>query len=135
MKKIVVISILFPIITFAGLNINEVNSVLLSIHSLNKLKFYSSETNNAMYREINFTSYDNADILLFPKKVESQKTVIVSSYEELKNDKNSIGAIYLKKNRTQIIFIKERLENKSLTLPEKFNNYIVPSCYLNSTCI
>ena len=121
--------------TFAGLNINEVNSVLLSIHSLSKLKFHSNETTSAMYRKINFTSYDDADILLFPKNTESQKTVIVSSYEELKNDKNSIGAIYLKKNRTQIIFIKERLENKSLSLPKKFNNYIVPACYLNSTCI
>jgi len=135
MKKIAVISILFPLITFAGLNINEVNSVLLSIHSLNKLKFHSSETNNAMYRKINLTSYDDADILLFPKNAESEKIVIVSSYEELKNDKNSIGAIYLKKNRTQIIFIKERLENKLLSLPKKFNNYIVPTCYLNSTCI
>jgi len=135
MKKIAVISIFFPIMTFAGLNINEVNSVLLGIHSLNKLKFYSSEVNNVMYKKINFTSYDDADIVLFPKTTESQKIVIVSSYDELKNDKNSIGAIYLKKNRTQIIFIKERLENKSLTLPEKFNNYIVPICYLNATCI
>jgi hypothetical protein len=138
MKKILVIFL--PIIAFSDLNMSEVNSVLLNIHASKELKYYSSDINSAIDKKIKFTSFDDADILLFPKKTDTQKIIdnkiaIVSSYQELKDNNNSIGAIYLKKDRTQIIFIKERLKNKGLTLVKKFNKYIVPVCYLTTDCL
>jgi hypothetical protein len=138
MKKILVIFL--PIMAFSDLNMCEVNSVLLNIHASKELKYYSSDINISIDKKIKFTSLDDADILLFPKKTDIQKNIdnkiaIVGSYQELKDNNNSIGAIYLKKDRTQIIFIKERLENKGLTLEKKFNKYIVPLCYLTTDCL
>ena len=138
MIKIVVI--LLPIIAFAELNMNEVNSVLLNIHASKELKYYSPNISNAINKKIKFTSLEDADILLFPKKTVNKKTLnskilIVNSYKALKKNKNSIGAIYLKKGRTQIIFIRDRLIDKKLTLPKKFNKYIVPNCHINQKCI
>jgi hypothetical protein len=137
MKKIMIIFFFLPIFAFAELNMREVNNVLLSIYASKELKYYSFKLNSVIDEKIKFTSIDNADILLFPEKTFSKtilnkKTVIVSSYQELNKNSNSIGAIYLKKNRTQIIFIKERLKNKGLNLPKKFNKYIVSSSLLNS---
>ena len=135
MKKTAIIFLFLPILTFAGLNMDEVNRVLLSIHASKELKYYSSKINKSIDKKIKFTSLENADIVLFPKKNSDNNIMIVDSYEALKNNKNSIGAIYLKKERTQIIFIKERLENKGLSLEENFNHYIVSGCRLNSSCI
>ncbi len=138
MIKIVVI--LLPIIAFAELNMNEVNSVLLNIHASKELKYYSPKISNAINKKIKFTSLEDADILLFPKKtvnkkILNSKILIVNSYKSLKKNKNSIGAIYLKKGRTQIIFIRDRLRDKKLTIPEKFNKYIVSNCHINQKCI
>ena len=132
MKKKIGIFLFLPVLAFSGLNMREVNDVLLSIHASKELKYYTFKLNSVMDEKIKFTSIDNADILLFPEKTFSKKIIIVSSYQELNKNTNSIGAIYLKKNRTQIIFIKERLKNKGLSLPKKFNKYIVSSSLLNS---
>jgi hypothetical protein len=139
MNKIALIPIFFPILLFSGLNMNNINNVLLNIHSKKELTYYNCSSLNNIETKLEFTSFENADILLFPKELNNQrienKVLIVGSYQELKRNKNSIGAIYLKKNRTQIIFIKERLKDKGLTLPKKFNKYIVSACRLNSKCI
>jgi len=132
MKKKIGIFLFLPVLAFSGLNMREVNDVILSIHASKELKYYTFKLNSVMDEKIKFTSIDNADILLFPEKTFSKKIIIVSSYQELNKNTNSIGAIYLKKNRTQIIFIKERLKNKGLSLPKKFNKYIVSSSLLNS---
>jgi hypothetical protein len=132
MKKKIGIFLFLPVLAFSGLNMREVNNVLLNIHASKELKYYTFKLNSVMDEKIKFTSIENADILLFPEKTFSKKIVIVGSYQELNKNTNSIGAIYLKKNRTQIIFIKERLKNKGLSLPKKFNKYIVSSSLLNS---
>jgi hypothetical protein len=132
MKKRIGIFLFLPVFAFSGLNMKEVNNVLLSIHASKELKFYSFKLNSVMAESINFSSLKSADILLFPKNTSTNKIIIVDSYKALKENKNSIGAIYLKKNRTQIIFIKERLKDKGLSLEEKFNKYIVSSSLLNS---
>ena len=135
MKKMLIIFLLLPISIFAELNMSDVNSILLSIHTSKQLTYYSDKINMDMDKKLKFTSYEDADILLFPKKIVDTKMMIVSSYQELKENQNSIGAIYLKKDRTQIIFIKERLNNKGISIPEKFNNYVIQVCHLNSTCL
>jgi len=134
-KKRAIIFLFLPILTFAGLNMDEINHVLLNIHTLKELKYYSAEINKGIDKKLKLTSLDEADIVLFPKKSVDNKMIIVGSYQELIGNNNSIGAIYLKKERTQIIFIKERLKNKGISLPEKFNKYIMPLCNLNSSCL
>jgi len=135
MKNVGVMFLLLPILTFAELNMDKVNSVLLNITASKELLYYSTEVNIGLDKKLKFTSLDNADIVLFPKKSLKNKIIIATSYQELKDNKNSIGAVFLKKHRTQIIFIKERLQNKGLSLPRKFNNYIYPLCHINATCL
>jgi hypothetical protein len=61
--------------------------------------------------------------------------VIVNSYKALVMNKNSIGAIYLKKGRTQIIFIEERLKRNGLSLPSSFKNNLLNECQINPVCL
>ena len=135
MKKTIGMFLFLPIVTFAGLNMNEVSRVLLGIHASKELKYYSAKINNSIDEKIKFTSLEDADIVLFPRENFNNNIMIVNSYEALKENKNSIGAIYLKKDRTQVVFIKERLEDKGISLESKFNNYMVSACHLRSTCV
>jgi len=43
-------------------------------------------------------------------------------------------AIYLKKGRTQIIFVKERLKNNGLDLPKAYKKHLINECKLNLLC-
>ena len=135
MKKTIVMFLFLPIVTFAGLDMNEVSRVLLGIHASKELKYYSDKINSNIDKNIKFTSLEDADIVLFTKKTVENKIIILDSYEALKNNKNSIGAIYLKKDRTQVVFIKERLEDKGISLESKFNKYMVSSCHLHANCV
>lgn len=132
MKKIAIVFL--PIVTFAGLNMDVVNSVLLSMHSSKDLHYYNSKIDANFDKRIKLTSLENADIVLFPKNNFEYNITIVDNYKALKNNKNAIGAIYLKKERTQMLFIKERLEKNGISLEKKFNNYIVSECSINATC-
>ncbi len=135
MKQRIGMFLFLPIVTFAGLDMNEVSRVLLGIHASKELKYYSDTINNSIDDKIKFTSFEDADIVLFPRENFNNNIMIVNSYEALKENKNSIGAIYLKKNRTQVIFIKERLKDKGITLESKFNKYMVSSCHLHANCV
>ena len=135
MKKIIMPLFFIPIFALAELDIDKLNNVLLSIKSSHELKFYSSEVDEKIDKSLKFTSLNDADIILFPEEINNKKMMIVHSFKELKANKNSIGAIYLRKGRTQIIFVKERLENNGLVLPKFFNKYIISTCQLNPTCL
>ncbi len=124
-----------PIMALAELDIARVNKALLSIHSSHELKFYSSELNERIDKGLRFTSLEDADIILFPEEIDNTKMMIADSYKELKTNKKYIGAIYIKKGRTQIIFIKERLENNGLSLPKLFNKYLLSECQLSPICL
>jgi hypothetical protein len=76
----------------------------------------------------------DADILIFPTNGDMGRMVIVDNYETLKKNRDSIGAIYIKKGRTQIIFVKERLEAKGLKLPKEYDRYIIKECYIKEVC-
>jgi len=138
MKKIINIIIL-PILAFSSLDISKINNALSSIQSSSSLseplKFYSTSKQLDLMEKLHFTSRNNADIILFPKKKKIQKAFVVDSYGALKEYEQSIGAIYIKKGRTQIIFVRERLENNGFDMTKTSNKYIIRECQLRSICL
>jgi len=137
MKKIIYLLFLVPLVLTAGLDISKINKTLSSMtSSKEKLKFFNANSKIKMKRELTFTSIENANIILFPKQNSKVSQIsIVDSYSALRDNKKYIGAIYLRKERTQIVFIKERLEKNSLTLPSKYDKYIITECQLNPICL
>jgi len=135
MKKLFYIMALLPVVLFAGLNIKKINNTLSSIKSVKTLTFYNDNKNIDLKDTLKFTSKTKASIIIFPNQNVKNKMVIVNSYKALVTNKNSIGAIYLKKGRTQIIFIKERLQRNGLSLPTSFKNNLLSECQINPICL
>ncbi|MBU1667921.1 hypothetical protein KKC13_05835 [bacterium] len=135
MKKIIYIFLILPVLAMSGFDMVKVNNALLSIKSSSSLKYYSSNKNINITKKLNFTSLEEANIVIFPEKNDNKKMLIVGSYQELRMNKNSIGAVYLKKGRTQIIFVDERLKNNGLSLPVVFQKYVITECQLNLVCL
>jgi hypothetical protein len=135
MKKLLCVGLVAPAFLMAELDVEQINSTLSSIEFIKPLKFFSPKEKTPLTKNLNLTSLEEANIVLFPEKIENHKMNIVSSYKELQMNQNSIGAIYEKKGRTQIIFIKERLENNGLTLPFSFQKNILSECQVNPTCL
>jgi len=138
MKKSNIYVLLFiPLLAFSDLNMEKVNGILSSIKSNNKsLTYYTSDIQFiSKLKILKSNSPKKADVLLFPKSKKVKKTTIVNSFNDLKNNKKSIGAIYIKKGRTQIIFVDERLKAKGLELSPKYSKYIVKESYLCPLCL
>lgn len=117
MKKLLFsILIILPILGFADLNVNKVTKVLLSIESNKPLKYFNENISlTSEFKKhsstLKFSSLKEADILLMSKLKDSSKLVITDSYEKLKeSDSSVIGAVYIKKDRTHIFLVKERLK-------------------------
>jgi len=137
-KRLISLLFLVPMLSFAELNIDKVNTALVGIKSSKNLKFHNADKRllptAKKYSKVTFTTAENADIILFPKGMKSSKALIVNSYQRLKDDKNSIGAIYTKKGRTQIVFVKERLETKGLRVTDNLDKYLITECHFNLQC-
>jgi len=132
-RKYLYILLLTPLLTFAELNIEKVNDALISIKSDKKLSYFGNDKSLMNKLKIKKTSsLKKADILLFPKDKSSKKIVIEDSYKKLKNNKESIGAIYVKKGRTQIIFVEERLKKNGLRISNE--RYRISECHLSPIC-
>ena len=101
-------------------------------------------TDNQAYREILSTSkyirvsaLKEADIVLSTtekslvrslEKVKSMKQkpiFFVTNFSFLKFSEEIVGAFYWKKGRSQLIFIKKRVQAKKITLPTQHHKYIV----------
>ena len=137
MKKLLYISLIVPLFLVAELNVNKVSKALAHIKAIQSnrvLKFFNANKNIKLKEELKFTTREDANIILFPKK-KTNKITIVDSYRALQINKNSIGAIYLKKGRTQIIFIKERLEKSGLTVPSSYTKQLLNECQINPICL
>ena len=52
------------------------------------------------------------------------KPAIVTRYYLLKKYKNAIGAIYWKKGRPNVVFVKDRLEMFKIRLPDRYRKYL-----------
>ena len=132
MKKLI---LYIPLILFADFNIEKINDILSSIKVNNNPVVYYSQNENffSKLKVQKANSINEANIIIFPKK-SIDKISIVDSYDKLKSNNNSIGAIYIKKGRTQIIFVDERIKTKGFTLSNRYNQYIIKECYLNKFC-
>ncbi len=51
--------------------------------------------------------------------------VFTTKYKLLKESHHIIGAFYWKKGRSQLLFIKNRLDKHQIYLPEKYRSFIV----------
>ncbi|MCK4441454.1 MAG: hypothetical protein KAU90_05570 [Sulfurovaceae bacterium] len=138
MKKSNIYLLVFvPLLAFSELNMERVNLLLSSLKLHNKpLTYYS--TDKIFMNKLTVLKADSskkADIILFPKNKKVKKTIIVNNYNDLKNNKKSIGAIYMKKGRTQIMFVDERLKAKGFNLSSKYSSYIIKESYLCPLCL
>ncbi len=53
--------------------------------------------------------------------------VFALSYRVFKNVPESVGALYWKKGRSQLLFLKKRLQHYGIVLPGSYSRYIVDS--------
>jgi len=130
MKKLLTVLLVLPLILFAGIDVQKVRDTLLNINANKPIKFYNANENINL-SNMRLTSLKEANIVLFSSKKYTSKMTIVDSYKKLKLNKNSIGAIYLKKGRTQIVFIKERLERNGLKLNVELKKHLLHEWQLN----
>jgi len=139
MKNLLYLLLFIPIMSFSQIDMMEVKHTLSSIKSSEKLRFYTEDKAIKLQPPLKFSTFEKSDIVLFPSNdindTRMDKMMIVGSYQELKLNKKNIGAIYLKKGRTHIVFIEERLKENDLSLPKKFDKYIINECMLNPICL
>ena len=135
MKKILISLLILPIFAFAGLDLSKVNETLEGIMANKDLSFYSGDSNIKLRGKLKIATLENADIVIFSKHIKSKQVTIVNSYKELQSNKNSIGAIYLKKGRTQIVFIKERLDEHGLVLSHGLKKHLIHEWQLDKLAL
>jgi hypothetical protein len=142
MKKVVFYWLmLLPILGFSDLDVNKVTKVLLSIEQNKPLKYFNENVSltskfQKNSKGLHFSSLAEADILFMSKIKKSSKLVITDSYEKLqKSDKSVIGAVYIKKERTHIFLVRERLKKSGLRVPSKMKKYLISECNLNLLCL
>ena len=135
MKKILLTLLFLPIFVFAELDIAKVNKTLSGIKSNKTLSFYTPNNRIKLKGNLKLTSFKEADILLFSKKSDKNKLMIVDSYKLLDTHKNSIGAIYVRKGRTQIVFVQERLEMNGLKLDLDFKKHLIHDWQLSAVAL
>lgn len=58
-------------------------------------------------------------------KGEKSPIVFVTEYHLLEKSEKIVGAIYWKKGRSQLLFLKNRLKKNNIVLPKKYNKFIV----------
>lgn len=61
----------------------------------------------------------------FSQEIDPGTILFVTDYRLLKISEEIVGAFYWKKGRSQLLFIKPRLEAKNITLPHDFKRFIV----------
>ncbi len=132
---------LLPILGFSDLDYNKVTKVLLSIEQNKPLKYFNENVSlvkkfQKNVKGLQFSSFAEADILFMSKIKKGSKLVITDSYEKLqKSDKSVIGAVYIKKERTHIFLVRERLKKSGLRVSSKMKKYLISECSLNLLCL
>jgi len=135
MKKFIFTLLLIPMVSLAGLDVPKVDKTLAGLTSKKPLTYFSASDKIRLSGNFTLAPKNKADILLFSKSQDKKKMLIVNSYKELKNNKNSIGAIYLKKGRTQIVFVKERLDKNNLILKDSLKKHLINTWQLDKVSL
>ena len=55
----------------------------------------------------------------------AQPIIFVTNYQFLKVSDKIVGAFYWRKGRSQLLFIKNRLEQYDITLPEEYQRFMI----------
>ncbi|NPA61626.1 MAG: hypothetical protein GXO06_05025 [Epsilonproteobacteria bacterium] len=135
------IALLIPLLGFANFNIEKINEILSLIRrDGNTIRYFSSKKWFISKLSVSKAKgIDDADVIIFPTSKDVNRSIIVDSYDRLKRDKSSIGAIYMKKGRTQILFVDERLNRDGFSIPQEFRDryeqYIIKECHLRELCL
>jgi len=72
----------------------------------------------------------NADVLIVKNEKNlinecKNKPILVFDYDLLYTNTNSVAAFFWQKGRPNILFIKERLDKFNITIPSKYNSYLI----------
>lgn len=59
------------------------------------------------------------------KQNASKPILFVTDYRFLKDAEDAVGAFYWRKGRSQLLFIKKRLEQYGIELPKDYQNFMV----------
>jgi len=70
----------------------------------------------------NISGLDTLKTLTDRKK---SPVIFVTEYQMLKKSEKIVGAIYWRKGRSQLLFLKNRLEKNNIMLPQKYHKFIV----------
>ena len=71
------------------------------------------------------TNISGLETLKTLPKGEKSPIVFVTEYPLLEKSEKIVGAIYWRKGRSQLLFLKNRLEKNNITLPQKYHKFIV----------
>jgi hypothetical protein len=83
---------------------------------------------------LRITNCENADFMIIGKdfgEIDYNKPAIVFDEDLIKKVKNAVGALYWKKGRPQLIFIKSRLDKYKIQLPSEYKGYLVDESVLS----
>ena len=59
------------------------------------------------------------------KNLHKKPILFVTNYHFLKVSEDILGAFYWRKGRSQLLFIRKRLEQQNITLPQEYQNFII----------
>lgn len=59
------------------------------------------------------------------KNMRRKPVLFVTNYQFLKMSDDILGAFYWRKGRSQLLFIKKRLQQHNITLPQEYQNFII----------
>jgi len=94
-------------------------------YDVNKILNYS--------KYLRITNCENSDFMIIGKDSEEinyNKPAIVFDEDLIKKFKNAVGALYWKKGRPQLIFIKSRLDKYKIQLPSEYKGYLIEESVL-----
>jgi hypothetical protein len=83
---------------------------------------------------LRITKCENADFMIIGKdsgEVDYNKPAIVFGEDLIRKVKNAVGAIYWRKGRLQLIFIKGRLDRYRIQLPGEYRRYLIDEFVLS----
>jgi len=58
-------------------------------------------------------------------RLPKESVVLTTNYRYLKRSKKIVGALYWRKGRSQLLFIKKRLEGANIVLPKTYQKFII----------
>jgi hypothetical protein len=143
--KIILVLALFILNLFANADKIEIQiyeKIVSNFDKNNKIKVYSNNKNiidkiRKYSHKFIISDKKNAKIYILSSKIDNfpkDKIVIVTSYDLLKEIKNSLAAFYWKKGRPNILFIKDRIKRKNLFLNPKYDKYVEEERCLYELC-